>query len=197
MQARFMNKKKILVTSILVLLLIVGSVWGYTLLRSSSSSEETPVVTVPEDDSSQNQAQDDQSRTETVKEFVADPSTVSTVDIAPLGVTVSYVKGIPGFEYVIERTQNNTQYVDFLSPQLAGTKCTDDKGVFASIVQDPVGVDAATISVSREVGGHTYGLSLPDDTCTADGVLFAQYQKSFKDAFGLLKTIEPATDSAE
>lgn len=116
-----------------------------------------------------------------------DPATLGTVDIPGLDVTVSYIKGIGGFEYEVLRTPSGTQYVEFRSPSLAGTKCTDDKGAFASILAEPKTAETATLAKSITKDGTLYGLSLPTASCTNDAESLAAYQKSFSDAFLLIK----------
>lgn len=116
-----------------------------------------------------------------------DPSTVSTIDIQPMSITVSYVKGIDAFEYEVLRNPNGTQYVEFRSTDLVGTKCTNDQGAFASILANPTDDEASTLSQKTVVDGTTYGLSLAASTCTSNPDLLAKYQKSFSDAFTLLK----------
>lgn len=116
-----------------------------------------------------------------------DPSTVATIDIPPMSITASYVKGIGAFEYEVLRTPNGTQYVEFRSTDLVGTKCTNDQGAFASILASPTDDEASTLSQKTVVSGTTYGLSLPNATCTSNPDLLAKYQKSFSDAFTLLK----------
>lgn len=116
-----------------------------------------------------------------------DPATVNTLDITPLGITVSYVKGIGGFEYEVLRTKNGTQYVEFRSESLIGTKCTDDRGAFASILVDPKEAEAATLAKTVTVDGTKYGLSLPTSGCTSNPDELKTYQASFSDAFTMLK----------
>jgi cytoskeletal protein RodZ len=116
-----------------------------------------------------------------------DPSTADTIDIPPMNITVSYVKGVGGFEYEVLRTANGTQYVEFRSTDLVGTKCTNDQGAFASILASPTDDESSTLSQKIEVGGTTYGLSLAGSNCTSNPDLLAKYQKSFSDAFTLLK----------
>ena len=116
-----------------------------------------------------------------------DPSTVATIDVPPMNITASYVKGIGAFEYEVLRTPNGTQYVEFRSTDLVGTKCTNDQGAFASILASPTDDEASTLSQKTVVSGTTYGLSLPNSTCTSNPDLLAKYQKSFSDAFTLLK----------
>lgn len=118
-----------------------------------------------------------------------DPASVSTVAIDSLGVSVSYVKGVPGFAYAISQSGGGTQFAAFSSEQLIGTKCTDDTGVFATIVKNPQQADRATLTSTKTVADTVYGLSLPSATCTSDATLFAQYQAAFKDAFGLIKPL--------
>ena len=122
-----------------------------------------------------------------------DPSTVARIDVEPLELSVAYVRGVPGFGFSVERTANGTRYVEFSSESLIGTKCTDDVGAFASIIVDPTDQDTPTVSQTKVVGGTTYGLSLPDDTCTADAALFVQYQAAFRDAFSLLERLSADT----
>lgn len=121
-----------------------------------------------------------------------DPATVSTIDVTQMSITVSYVKGLnDGFEYEVLRTPSGTRYVQFSTPVLVGTKCTDDNGTFASIVQSPTADDdTSTIDQKTTVDGTVYGLSLSGENCTGNLELFAQYQKSFSDAFPLLKKME-------
>ena len=128
--------------------------------------------------------------TDTDKEPVAelDPATVSTIDIAPLGVTASYVKGVGGFEYAVQRTPSGTRYVQFSNEELVGTKCTDDSGPFASILVNPSSDESATLAKKVTVDGTVYGLSLAAVTCTSNVDLLKQYQASFTSAFHLLKT---------
>jgi hypothetical protein len=125
-----------------------------------------------------------------VEASTLDPENVSTVAIEPLGINVSYVKGIEGFSYNVSQTGVGTQYVELQSEQLIGTKCTDDDGSFATIVKNPKSdEDKTTLSLTKKVGNDTYGLSLPSNTCTSDTALFAQYQSAFKDAFDLLTAL--------
>ena len=196
--ARSFTKKQKMVTivsGIAVVLVAALVVWWLAFQRSQA--EPDPFISTPQ---SENETQapapeTDQPATETPAPedepaSTVDPATVSTVAIEPLGITVSYVRGIPGFEFFVQRTADGTQYVEFASEEVAGTKCTNDTGVFASIIVSPSDQDGATISDEVTVDGTVYGLSLPDATCTSDTELFARYQASFKDAFGLLAKID-------
>lgn len=197
MTRSFTQKQKIvaIISAVAVLLVAALVVWWLAFQRSQS--EPDPFIS-----SSQNQ---DETQTPTPKAdepteeapvaeetpaSTIDPATVSTVDIEPLEITVSYVRGVPGFGFLVQRTADGTEYVEFASEEVAGTKCTDDTGVFASIIVSPSEQDGATITDEVTVDGTVYGLSLPDATCTSDEALFAQYQASFKDAFSLLSKIE-------
>lgn len=122
-----------------------------------------------------------------------DPATVSRIEVEPLGLSVAYVKGVPGFGFSVERTASGTRYVEFSSESLIGTKCTDDEGAFASIIVNPSDQDTATLSETKKLDDTTYGLSLPDDTCTADAALFTEYQAAFRDAFSLLERLSDDT----
>lgn len=129
-------------------------------------------------------------------ESTLDPDSVSTIDIEPMGITISYVRGIPGFEFVVKRTTTGTQYVQFLSPDLAGETCTDDEGAFAAIIKNPTSdEDRTTVTDSVTVEGDEYGLSLDSDNCTSNQELFAEYQDSFSEAFSLLRLIPADLDS--
>ncbi|NCS83196.1 hypothetical protein GW746_02145 [Candidatus Saccharibacteria bacterium] len=77
-----------------------------------------------------------------------------------------------------------------MSEDLVGTKCTDDKGVFATIIEDPSGSESQTLVATTEVGNKTYGLSLASETCTPDEELLSTYQTAFKDGFSSLRPLE-------
>lgn len=71
-----------------------------------------------------------------------------------------------------------------------GTKCTDDTGVFASIIKSPASPeDKTTISETVVVDGVTYGLSLTGKNCTADLALLERYQTGFMNGFSALKVM--------
>ncbi len=119
-----------------------------------------------------------------------DPAIFSSIDVSPMAITVYYTKGVPGFQFRVYRTPNGTQYVEFSTDELVGTKCTDDEGVFASIIENPSDVESQTLSATTKVGDATYGLSLSNDTCTSDSSLLAEYQTAFKDGFSSLRALE-------
>jgi len=151
---------------------------------TQTSTQDTPSVS----DSDESNSTDQPATTQPVAEQPAiDPETVATVAIEPMTITVSYLKGVGGFDYEVLRTGSGTKYVQFSSTKLAGTKCTDDEGQFASIIEKPSKDEATTLAKTTTVDGTEYGLSLADSTCTGDSELLKQYQDAFSGAFSLLK----------
>lgn len=198
MQKKARQKRLILALSLLTVLLVAiaavallrvimpGSDDPYTIQETTSeedAAEETDTLEPSEDTPTTNETTDSNPAS------AIDPATVSTVDIAPLEITVSYVKGIGGFEYEVLRTPSGTRYVEFRSAELIGTKCTNDQGTFASILVNPGENASATITKTITVEDTPYGLALPDSACTASADALKQYQQSFSDAFSLLKKI--------
>lgn len=195
-----------LYTALAVFLVLLVAIGTIALIKALGSDKQDPYlkdetsssIVDTSDDADANQdatpdAQDDADATktdETDKETAPDPATVATVDIAPMEITVSYVKGAGGFEYEVLRTSNGTRYVEFRSSDLAGTKCTNDKGTFATILANPNETEGATISKTTTVDGTKYGLSLEGATCTSSTDKLEDYQKSFSDAFSLLKKMK-------
>ena len=141
---------------------------GSTPSESDSTAKETPSPSKP-------------------TEPALDPATVGVIDVASMNITVSYSKGVGGFEYEVLRTPSGTQYAEFRSPDLIGTKCTDDLGTFASILADPQSNESLTLAKTTMVGETKYGLSLASNTCTSDTTKLKDYQDSFNAAFSLLK----------
>jgi hypothetical protein len=155
---------------------------------STSDTSKKPETNTKDTDTSEANSTETTSGTDTVPAL--DPATVATIDIAPMDLTVSYVKGAGGFEYQVLRTPNGSQYVEFRSPELVGTKCTDDNGTFVSILEDPSTGEGSTITKSVTVDGTQYGLSLAAVNCTSDAEKLQNYQQSFADAFSLLKKLD-------
>jgi len=139
--------------------------------ETPAETEETPAPSVPEDDSA---------------DVSIDPARVSTTEIEPMMINVAYIKGIDGFDFQILRNPNGTKYVQFSSESLVGTKCTDDAGVFASIIENPTADERGTLTKTTTVDGTTFGLSLADEACTNNSELLKQYQQSFSEPFSLL-----------
>ena len=190
-----LTRKHLITIGIVILIVIVAGIVVATRQAAVPKDEidtKPPATTQPRES-------DTESRVEVKDEPVStiDPATLSSVDIQPFGITVSYETGIPGFEYTIHRSANQTEYVDFSSAELIGTKCTNDTGIFASITKNPSSDEDKTLLISMtKVGNDSYGLSLPESTCTSNVQLFEQFQASFKDAFGALKAIS-TTDVTE
>ncbi len=186
----------VIVLSVLLLLVAVIAIWQYVVSRETSP-EPTPAP----DTSNTGNNTDNGNTTPNPPDNggttpdpgdnkpIIDPARVSTVDIQPMNLTVSYIKGVPGFEFNVLRTQGDTQYVQFSAPELVGTKCSDDQGAFASIVKNPTSSDASTLETTTIVGDVTYGLSLAAETCTNRPDLLKTYQNSFTEAFPLLRNI--------
>ncbi len=195
------KSKRTLVTILVVIAIavlvgviaIVSSLSGnssdpYTQSNSDQTTE-TPSSDAPATDTPIDSDDGDTPVSSTPTTSSLDPETVSTVVIEPMAVTVSYVKGIGGFEYGVLLTPDGTQYVEFSSAELKGGKCTNDQGAFASIIKEPGSDEASTITQKTTVDGKVYGLSLAAASCTSNPDLLAKYQKSFSDAFSLLKKI--------
>lgn len=204
MRAARKNKKALVIAgSVGIVLLIVGLFIGYAVFQASQAEEDPFVQTntpTSEDDTTPETVDTTPSVSEetepTVEETTPpaqsdlDPASVATVDVEPLDLTVSYVRGVPGFSFTVLRTQSGTEYVEFQNEDLAGTRCTNDEGAFASVIVGPSEQDIATLAQTITLDETVYGLSLPDDTCTDDEALFAQYQSSFSDAFSLLSKLD-------
>lgn len=191
------GRKKLFTTIVVVALvvLIIAIVAVAQSLQSNepptsteTSQNETPAIT-DEGETTDMPATDESEETvpETVEEPAIDPATVATIDIEPISLTVSFIKGAGGFGYEVFRTAGGTKYVQFSSEKLIGTKCTDDEGQFASIIESPSADEGATLAKTTTVDGTTYGLSLADPTCTSDAGLLKQFQDAFSQPFTLLK----------
>lgn len=186
--------KRTLVTTLSVLVVLLVAIGVIALLRMTgqddgSSTKDSLTQSVTTDDSSENSASTDTTDVpdETDTASTLDPETVATIDVPSLAITVSYVKGIGAFEYEALRANNGTRYVEFRSTELIGSKCTDDQGTFASILVSPTEDEKATLASTVTVDATEYGLSLADSTCTSNTEKLAIFQKSFSDAFSLLK----------
>ena len=186
-------KKRLIVTLIVlaVILLVVAGVYArYTSqTRSDTDTKTTSAADIPP--KATTTETDKAEETKPASEAVAvDPESLSSVAIEPLGVTVFYTKGTPGFDYSIKKTADSTQYADFTSTDLVGTKCTDDDGLFASIIKNPASSGAdTTISKTVKVGDDTYGLSLTGAGCTNNTELLSKYQNGFSEGFTSLTAL--------
>ena len=200
---RNQGKKRAIITAgaiLLVLLAVIGTVAIIRAVKPGKSDPykqaETTEATNDSINSDAPQTPANEPATETQPENDADtqsaldPETVATIEIQPMSIVVSYVKGVGGFEYAVNRTASGTQYVAFSSPELVGTKCTGDTGEFATILANPGSDESATITTSTTVDDTKYGLSLTAANCTKNPELLKSYQASFSDAFSLLKKME-------
>lgn len=191
------QSKKGLITTIVILGLTLLIVGGILIWQNQNSNNNT----APADDSSETtQPADEEVMTtdDTPSDVpndseipTVDPSTLDSIDIEPLSIAVLYTKGTGGFEFEVLRASDGTRYVEFSNSALVGTKCSDDNGVFATIIESPASPeDSSLISETVVVDGTTYGLSLATDTCTANPDLLKDYQSGFINGFSQLKKIE-------
>jgi len=188
------RKKLFTALAVLGILLLIVSVVIVAKAMSNNDSS-VPIQTTTQDTPAVNDDTDASKTDEPVtvtpetptEQPTIDPEKVAQVAIEPMSITVSYMKGVGGFDYEVLRTGSGTKYVEFSSTKLAGTKCTNDAGQFASIIEKPSADEAATLAKTTTVEGTEYGLSLADTTCTSDSALLKQYQDAFSGAFSLLK----------
>ena len=194
------GRKRFIITSSLLglTLLVVGVI---IVFQRSSTPDKTNVITTTSPDSASpgsaaikpNTPAIASSGTVTSAKSDTTPvdlSTLKSVDVAPLGVAVSYTKGISGFDFKVKKTDSKTQYAEFSAPELIGTICTDDNGTFASIIKNPTSTeDQTTITTTTKLGDDSYGLSLSGKNCTANQQLLTQYQTAFINGFASLKAL--------
>jgi cytoskeletal protein RodZ len=191
------NKSRIRMIIILCAVVLIGAIATIFIVRQNSTNETTTNKTetagtaepAPDDTDATVDAPTDTTSPAESETPTVDPATLSSIDIEPLGITVAYTKGVPGFDFNVKRTASSTQYVEFSSTELAGTKCTDDEGLFASIIKNPSTNEDQTVSQTVTVGSDTYGLSLSAKGCTTNPALLEEYQSAFKNGFPSLKTL--------
>lgn len=195
------KKKRTLIIVIIVLAVLLVAIGTIAIINGMKGKEKDPFVQKEQSTSSTSDKNnsnnsptptnnDTSKNTDTSKDSDAaalDPSTLATITIDPMNITVSYIKGAGGFSYEVNRTADGRRYVDFSSDALVGTKCTDDTGIFVSILQSPNENEKATVSKTTVVDGTTYGLSIASNTCTSDSAALKKYQDAFSQAFSLLK----------
>ena len=184
------SRKGMAIIIVFVVLLISG---GIAFAVSSGRSEQPVSESTGTETGATTPAVDDD---ENADDDVAAPAapavdlaSLNSIAVEPLGVTVYYTKGTPAFDFAIKKAADRTEYVEFTAPSLVGTKCTDDQGLFASIIKNPSTNDAQTISQTTKVGGDTYGLSLAGASCADDAALLVQYQDGFKAGFSSLAAL--------
>jgi len=194
--AQGLGNKKIVIAIIVAAVLLVAATVLIIVQQANRNNVDTTVETSQQPETTQETTKPEPEKENSDEAMTPasalDPSTVSTIDIQPLDLTVSYVKGIPGFEYQILRTAQGTKYAELTNEAIKGTKCTDDTGVFASIIVSPGDAEAPTLDAKTVVEGTTYGLSLASNTCTNNQELLDKFQSSFSSAFSLLKKMAPA-----
>lgn len=190
------QSKKRLIVIIAVLaaaVLVVGAVALAFSLKSASNTKPTDTNQATDVKKDTAVTETDSSNSTTATKPVTptvDPATLSSIAIDPMNITVSYTKGIPGFDFAVKRTADRTEYVEFSAAALVGTKCTDDQGSFASIIKNPSTDESqTTIAQKVTIGSDTYGLSLYGKGCTNNIELFDQYQAGFSNGFSNLKAI--------
>ena len=191
--SKLRSNKGLIITSIVlgfILVVVGGVVVAKQMNQSSSKTTQVSHQDAPEKESIVKTNDTDSATGTNPASPVADPQSLTSVDIAPMGITVYYSKGTPGFEYTVLKTTDKTEYVQFTSADLAGTKCTNDEGAFASIIKNPSANETQTTSQTVKVGSDTYGLSLPSTGCATNLELFAQYQTGFKNGFSSMKAIQ-------
>lgn len=189
------QRKTGLIVAIVVLAVVLLVVAAVVLTKKTAPSTTTNTtdtskeVAPPKDTTTETDATETAPTTTKTDSPAVDPESLTSVAIEPLGITVFYSKGTPGFEFTVLKTADKTQYVQFTSSDLIGTKCTDDEGAFASIIKNPSENEAQTTSEIVKVGSDTYGLSLASPGCTSNGTLLTQYQSGFKNGFTSLKAL--------
>lgn len=182
--------RKRLITTIIVLGLTVLIVGGVVVWQSLNQPEPAPAESSTDSSQQQDAPLEEAPAAEADETSLpaVDPSTLASIDIEPLEITVFYTKGTGAFEFEVLRASDGTRYVEFSNAGLVGTKCSDDNGVFATIIESPASSDdSSIISDTVEVDGTIYGLSLATDTCTADPALLDTYQSGFINGFSQLE----------
>lgn len=194
------KSKRALITALSILIVLLAVVGSIAVIKAVNPAKNDPYTqqTSNEADSDASTDTEDTSATtppagdtgnNSTSPSTVDPATVSTIDIVPMNIVASYTKGVGAFEYEVLRRPNGTRYVEFSSPELVGTKCTNDKGVFVSILESPAADETATLAKTSTVDGTSYGLSLAAATCTSNAELLKKYQAAFSDPFSLLKKL--------
>lgn len=187
------NKRRLLliITLIVAAALVAGLVIAMNRSSPESRAPAAPpqTIEVKDDTSTDSSVEAQPAQPETPTTPTVDPATLNSVKITPLAIEVFYTKGIDGFDFTVKRTADQTEYVEFSTAALAGTKCTDDQGSIASIIKNPTPATLLTTSQTVEVGDVTYGLSLAGSDCTPDAALLDQYQTAFKNGFSSLTAL--------
>jgi cytoskeletal protein RodZ len=160
------RKKLIAVLAVVGLLVLVVALVAVAKSKTSTnppvstetSNEKTPEI------SQEGETTDtpmDTQPADALTEPSIDPATLATVSIEPASLSVSYLKGVGGFDFKVLRTSNGTKYVEFSSTKLAGTKCTNDEGQFASIIESPSVDESTTLAKTTIVDERRMVCLLP------------------------------------
>lgn len=187
-------KTAVIILAVLLAIIATIALWRYVLVGDGDVTKETDTTQTTENKDDNDVVDEDtdattNGETPTDGTSAPDPALFSSIVIDAAGIEVFYSKGIPGFQYRVLRTASGTEYIEFSADGLKGTKCTDDEGVFASIIENPSSSESQTVTVTTKVGNDTYGLSLASDTCTSDTALLQKYQAAFKNGFGSLRAV--------
>lgn len=190
------SKRRLIITIVSIvaaLALIAGFIWVVAHPYSSTSLSDTSASSTSTNSSNNSNSNGSASNNSNNQPATStptqpstpqpDPSTVKSLTISQLGLTINYDKTLPGLSYEIKRTGSGTQYISLTYDGLIGDKCTGDQGEFASILKDPTSADSVAIKNTIKLGSDTYGLALPDSSCTNNVDLFNQYQDSMKANF--------------
>jgi len=194
--ARTQSKSGLIIT-IVVLVVMLLAVGAIAFFQNANKSKSAPITNTSQE---QPETTKDATSTETddtdatpppaTGTPAVDPETLSSIDIEPLGISVFYTKGIPGFDFAVKRTADKTQYVEFSSSEVVGTKCTNDEGLIVTIIKNPTSnEEQATVTQTVKVGSDTYGLSLAGKGCTSNAELLNEYQTAFTNGFSRLSSL--------
>jgi len=187
--------KKRWIVSVIVVVLVVGLIAGVVIAKNiAEPNSQTPTVPAPQSTDvdttdASTDSKDESSQPDAPAAPTVDPATLSSVDITPLAIKVFYTKGVAGFDFTVKRTADQTEYVEFSTAALVGTKCTNDQGSFASIIKNPTQTALQATTQTVKVGNDTYGLSLAGKDCTPDAALLEQYQTAFTNGFNSLTAL--------
>lgn len=197
MKRRRAVSKKWLYSIIAAAVLLVGvvvlslSLKGDSADNKTTQEESSKQQSHPEDEQSNQSSLDDDTDKPAEDGPVTDidPALIGSTDIAPAGLTVSYMKGVGGFEYEVLRAEGGRKYIELRNSELIGSKCDNDAGAFASIIETPSESEQGTLAKTTVVDGVKYGLSLALPTCTNNESLLKSYQDAFSKPFSLLKKL--------
>ncbi len=181
-----------LIVTIIVLALTLGVVSAIVIYQNVNRPVDTTTAdTQNEEAETPAESTTEEEQPEPEPEQPNDgPGDMKSIDVEPMSIKVYYGEGTDGFEFLVKRANGGTQYAEFSTDALVGTKCTDDQGIFATIVEDPsTSEQQTTADQTVSVDGMTYGLLLASDSCTSNPQLLATYQDAFRQGFGFLTAL--------